>query len=226
MTQKELVIIYDSTDIADGLLKFLDNNPKYKIIQLLQIEKTYPENPIKLNKNTIQTTIFCLKDMPFDDFYKFLTFNEFLEYPEKFILISGYVYVNMMNFLVVKGFRSFLGIDFDKKLLEHAIDCSHKDCIYMDSYHGKKIIDALKEINKFQVVPETAIVAFAVKHNLNHRESNILALLQQEKSYDEISSILFVSIDTVRYYVKKIYKKFNVHNRNDLLSLIMMNDKL
>jgi DNA-binding NarL/FixJ family response regulator len=221
--KQQIAIIYDSEELADRLVKLLDNEPAYKIIQLLQIEKHYSENPIKLNKNTNETIIFCLNDMSFNDFYKLLTVNDFVEYPGKFILISGYVYINMMNFLIVKGFRSFLGVDFDKEHLAHAIDCPHEDCIYIDSYHGKKVIAALKEINKFQVVPETAIVDFAVKHNLNHRESNIIALLQQGKTYDEISSILFVSIDTIRYYVKKIYKNFNVSSREELISLIIDN---
>ena len=41
-------------------------------------------------------------------------------------------------------------------------------------------------------------------------EKDILRLLEQGKTYDEIAEIFFISVNTVRYHIKKIYPKLDV----------------
>ena len=46
--------------------------------------------------------------------------------------------------------------------------------------------------------------------NFTEMEKDILRLLEQGKTYDEISEIFFISVNTVRYHIKKIYPKLGV----------------
>lgn len=52
---------------------------------------------------------------------------------------------------------------------------------------------------------------------LNQRELQVIKGLTQGKQYKEIATDLFISINTVRHYVKLIYKKFDVNNKMQLL---------
>jgi DNA-binding NarL/FixJ family response regulator len=52
---------------------------------------------------------------------------------------------------------------------------------------------------------------------LNNRELQVVRGLSKGKQYKEIATDLYISINTVRHYVKSIYKKFNVNNKVQLL---------
>ena len=53
---------------------------------------------------------------------------------------------------------------------------------------------------------------------LNEREQSILALMAQGKSYAGIGDELFLSIDGVRYHVRNIYEKLQVHSRSEAVA--------
>ena len=46
--------------------------------------------------------------------------------------------------------------------------------------------------------------------NFTEMEKDILRLLEQGKTYDEIADVFFISVNTVRYHIKKIYPKLDV----------------
>lgn len=53
---------------------------------------------------------------------------------------------------------------------------------------------------------------------LTEREKSILALMAQGKSYAGIGDDLFLSIDGVRYHVRNIYEKLQVHSRSEAVA--------
>lgn len=56
--------------------------------------------------------------------------------------------------------------------------------------------------------------------NLSERESQVATLLLQGKTYKTIAGELFISENTVKYYVKNIYSKFNIQSRTQLIELV------
>lgn len=60
-------------------------------------------------------------------------------------------------------------------------------------------------------------------HNLTDREFDILQLLVKGYSYKMIASDLFISIDTVRFHIKKIYEKLQVHSATEAVSKAIRN---
>lgn len=52
----------------------------------------------------------------------------------------------------------------------------------------------------------------ASKHNLTDRELEIISVLAEGLSYKMAAEKLFISIDTVRSHIKKIYDKLHVHS--------------
>ena len=56
-----------------------------------------------------------------------------------------------------------------------------------------------------------------VNTNFTEMEKDILRLLEQGKTYDEIAEIFFISVNTVRYHIKKIYPKLDVSSASQAI---------
>jgi len=55
--------------------------------------------------------------------------------------------------------------------------------------------------------------------SLTGRESDVLALMARGRSNDEIARALFLSLETVRTYVKSVYAKIGARDRADAVAL-------
>ena len=68
-----------------------------------------------------------------------------------------------------------------------------------------------------QMVPQAG-TAEQEKSNLSSKEITILQFLVNGYSYKMIASELKISIDTVRFHIKKIYDKLHVHSATEAVS--------
>lgn len=55
-------------------------------------------------------------------------------------------------------------------------------------------------------------------YNLSDREKHVLQLLVDGYSYKMIASEMFISIDTVRSHIKKIYEKLHVNSKSEAVA--------
>lgn len=65
-----------------------------------------------------------------------------------------------------------------------------------------------------------ACEAVAAKAGLSQREGEVLALLYKGYTFERIGSELFISINTVRSHIRNIYRKLDVHTREEVLDII------
>lgn len=63
----------------------------------------------------------------------------------------------------------------------------------------------------------------ADKVSLSKREKEVLQHMAQGKSYAEISKAMFLSIDGVRYHIRSIYEKLQVHSRAEAVAKVLQN---
>lgn len=54
--------------------------------------------------------------------------------------------------------------------------------------------------------------------SISKRELEVLNNLSQGNSYKSIAESLFISLDTVRYYIRSIYKKLHVHSQSEAVA--------
>ena len=54
--------------------------------------------------------------------------------------------------------------------------------------------------------------------NLSDREKEILSSLSKGNSYKMIADSVCISIDTVRYHIRNIYKKMHVHSQSEAVA--------
>ena len=57
--------------------------------------------------------------------------------------------------------------------------------------------------------------------NLSDREKEILVNLSKGNSYKIIAETVCISLDTVRYYIRNIYKKLHVHSQSEAVAKAM-----
>ena len=65
-----------------------------------------------------------------------------------------------------------------------------------------------------------ACAAVAARGNLTSRETEILSLLAQGHTQKKVAEALFISISTVQWYARGIYRKQGVHSRQELIDMV------
>jgi DNA-binding NarL/FixJ family response regulator len=79
---------------------------------------------------------------------------------------------------------------------------------------------ARKVIASFQ---KPAARTSAQEDALTDREREVLEQMAQGKSYTAIANDLFLSVDGIRYHIRHIYEKLQVHSRGEAVSLGLKN---
>jgi DNA-binding NarL/FixJ family response regulator len=81
----------------------------------------------------------------------------------------------------------------------------------MSSSIAKKVLQFFTHKNVILVMPETN------DHQLSEREKEILLLMVEGYNYKTIAEKAFISYETVRTHVKRIYKKLHVASRSEAI---------
>ena len=95
-----------------------------------------------------------------------------------------------------------------------------------------RLLEAIKEVNEGgspmssriarQVINafKNEIISSQEDHgyNLSSREKEVLNLLALGNYYKEIAEELFISVDTVRYHIRNIYRKLHVHSSSEAVA--------
>lgn len=96
-----------------------------------------------------------------------------------------------------------------------------------------KLMEAIKDV-KSGGAPMSSTIARMVVNSFNHqhneepdltrREKEVLEELCRGKSYKMIADSIFVSEDTVRFHIKKIYKKLQVNSKSEAVIKALKNN--
>ena len=76
---------------------------------------------------------------------------------------------------------------------------------------ARKVLQFFSHKNVILVMPELA------DHQLSEREKEILMMMVEGNNYKTIAEKAFISYETVRTHVKKIYKKLHVASRSEAI---------
>ncbi|MES2796358.1 MAG: response regulator transcription factor [Bacteroidota bacterium] len=98
------------------------------------------------------------------------------------------------------------------KLLEAILDATNGGAP-MTSTIARKVLQMLP--------PQKRVIE--PSHNLTDREREILNLLVKGNSYKMIADQCFISMDTVRSHIKKIYEKLHVHSQTEAVAKAIHN---
>ncbi len=74
-------------------------------------------------------------------------------------------------------------------------------------------------------VKDKSLVFFFQKHSFSKREQEVVGLLYSGKNNKEISDILYVSLQTIKFHISNVYKKAGIKNRGQLFNSILSSEQ-
>ena len=126
--------------------------------------------------------------------------------------------------------RSLLFLQYDHHtLLEEAVK-THSDGIVLEAEMGSgHVLSALRTVSKggFYLEPKIAQALHGTKRSrnpgLSPRELEVMQQVAHGLNDREIGTALHIASDTVKYHLKQVYTKLNVHSRTRAaISLVLM----
>lgn len=131
--------------------------------------------------------------------------------------IAYYLNEKKLNLPVI-----FITSYFDKKTLEAAK--IYEPAGYITKpFNQEQLICAIeivlsnKKINSYH--EDILSKPTKLKHKLTDREYEIISLIFQGKTNEEIAATLYLSVNTIKFHIKNMYEKLNVKSRTQLLLL-------
>lgn len=195
-----ILVIEDNQTVNETLSEYINNVPK------LSLAGSYfnCEDAIRNLKNDLPRIILMDIDLPGMDGIEGTKKIKKLSPKTDVIIIT--VFENSENVFAAlcAGATGYLTKNIDNLELESSIE----ECLLGGAPMSMKIAKmVINSFNKNQKSP------------LNERETEILTLLAQGKSYQSIAELIFVSKDNVKYHIKKIYSILQVDSKEEAIEV-------
>ncbi|NCT77106.1 MAG: response regulator transcription factor [Chitinophagaceae bacterium] len=200
----KLIIIDDHPLVADGIATMLKEE---SYLQIVASAKTGRQGLAILSEYPDCEVILLDINLPDTDGLQLCEQIRQL-YPNlKIIGLTSVNEAGIISQMIRRGANGYLLKDMEKEELLHAINRVLDGHVYLSKGANDKILQQLREldINPHQIPM------------LTRREKEILSLLDQGLSSQEIASRLSLSIHTIDTHRKNMLQKLNVHNTPALL---------
>ena len=201
-------MIEDIKDIRENVSKFIGFHQEFEIVEtfdsvesFLHHMKVYPDFKLDIllldiglpGMSGLESIPIILEHIPHLDVIMLTTYEE-----EDIILQA-----------ICAGACSYISKKSSLAQIVEAIRIVAKGGSYMSPSIAREIVQYL-------------MGGKAKKGNsLTERQNQIIKSLSEGKSYKQISEELFISIETVRSHVKKLYKHLHVKNKAEAISLYL-----
>jgi two-component system, NarL family, nitrate/nitrite response regulator NarL len=203
----KIFVIDDHPLVIDGIKTMLKD---VGYIQIVSAAKTADEALRFLNESNEVDIILLDINLPDIDG---LRLCELIREKNSTVKIIGLTYINeagIITQLIKKGANGYLLKSMERQELIDAINQVLDNSIYLSKQANEKIVQQLQNIG----LPADGIPA------LTRREKEILALLAEGFTSNDIANKLFLSAYTVDTHRKNMLQKFNVHNTQALLKIV------
>lgn len=194
-----LIIIDDHKMFLDGVLSILNSENEYNVV----LSSTEGKNVIKyldINSNDTIDLIITDISMPEIDGISLSKIVKEKNKKIKILVVSMHTNADMIDSLIKLDVEGYIHKNAKKEELLHAI----KVILDGEKYFSKEIKDIYFE-NKLSKKKEEEI-------KLTQREIDVITLIAQEYTTQEIADKLFLSKHTIESYRKNIIGKLGVRN--------------
>lgn len=145
-----------------------------------------------------------------------------LDLRTKCIIITGHNNPDYVRRAFQKGASGFCLKGSDPDSMVEAIRSVHRGGVYMSPEAAVHLLPILRKGDESpgSLTDEDGAIPGLEHLDLKKREIQIAVRLIEGRSYQDIADEIFLSINTVRHYVKSIYRKFGVVNKVQLGRII------
>jgi NarL family two-component system response regulator LiaR len=209
-SKKINVLIYCTSDlILSGILKAIDTD---KELEVMNIEKSTIESFLESIKSLRPNVVLFANSEPLPNIREICkAIRDISEEETKSqLMLLGNIpsheeVVSLMNV----GVRGYFDLNDPSNQLPEAIRIIHNEEIWLPRDKMSSIMDRIISVVGRDLKEKTL-------DQLTPTEFQVLRLIGQGKSNDEIASAMFISKNTVRSHIKSIYAKLDTHSRLQL----------
>jgi DNA-binding NarL/FixJ family response regulator len=206
-----ILIVEDHRSFKEGVELFLSQFPEYELLSA-------GDGKQALNVlNGAKKIDIIITDLNLPEMNGFeMIENVRTKFPEiKIIVLTMYYNKNIVKKLKTLNVNGFLTKNISLSEIKDAITKANEDKCYIT----REIISLFQdhEFSSFQDKN------FAKTFCLSPRELDILDLMVENKTNQEIANAAFISPETVKSHRKNIYRKLGVNNILDLYKLLVAN---
>lgn len=203
MEKIKIIIADDHTMFLQGIVSLLESEENITILGKAENGKTI----FKLMENTLPNIILLDISMPEMDGIEVTKLLK-QKYPFiKILIVSTHSNIQMIAKLIRMGVDGYLLKNAEKRELLHAINTIQNG----ETYFCKEVEEKNDE-NNSKIKSETQQIT-----ELSSREKEILILIAQEFTGNEIAEKTFISLNTVNTHRRNLISKLNVKNTAGLV---------
>lgn len=202
----EVVVVEDNDSIREGLKILIDGTEGYSCVESFSDCESMLKKIVKLNPDVMLMDI-GLPGMSGIEGIKMVKAH----LPEVTILVLTVYEENDLIFdALVAGASGYLVKKTPPSKLLEAIKEAHEGGSPMSSHIARKVIDYFQK--QKPVSPQKS------SYTLTPREKEILTGLVEGHNFKFIADSLYISIETVRFHFRNIYKKLHVHSQSEAVA--------
>jgi NarL family two-component system response regulator LiaR len=208
--KKSAVLIYcPSNIILSGILKDLETSSE---IDIRHIEKNTIDSFMESIKKVKPDVILFVNSEPLPnirEICKAIREISRIQTKSQLLLLGNIPSHEEVVSLMNSGARGYFDLNDASSQLSEAIHTVHKGEIWLPRDKMSSIMDRIISVVGRDLKEKTL-------DQLTPTEFQVLRLIGQGKSNDEIAEALFISKNTVRSHIKSIYAKLDTHSRLQL----------
>ncbi|PJJ08616.1 LuxR family two component transcriptional regulator [Flavobacterium sp. 1] len=203
MEKIKIIIADDHTMFLQGIVSLLENEENITILGKAENGKAV----FKIIENSIPDIILLDISMPEMDGIEVTKIIK-QKFPSiKILIVSTHSNIQMIAKLIRMGVDGYLLKNAEKQELLHAIETIQNGATYFCKEVTEKNDD-----NNSKIKSETLQIT-----ELSNREKEILILIAQEFTGNEIAEKTFISLNTVNTHRRNLISKLNVKNTAGLV---------
>jgi len=202
----KVVVVEDNDSIREGLKILIDGTEGYSCVDSFSDCESMLKKIVKLNPDVLLMDIGLPGMSGVEGIKRVKVFL-----PELTILVLTVYEENDLVFdALCAGASGYLVKKTPPSKLLEAIKEAYEGGSPMSSHIARKVIDFFQ--TKKPVSPQKSI------YILTPREKEILTGLVEGHNFKFIADSLFISIETVRFHFRNIYKKLHVHSQSEAVA--------
>ncbi|MGD8539678.1 MAG: response regulator transcription factor [Candidatus Aminicenantes bacterium] len=209
-SKKITVLIYCTSDlILSGILKAIDAD---KELEVMNIEKSTIESFLESIKSLRPNVVLFANSEPLPNIREICKAIRDIseeEMKSQLMLLGNIPSHEEVVSLMNVGVRGYFDLNDPSNQLPEAIRIIHNEEIWLPRDKMSSIMDRIISVVGRDLKEKTL-------DQLTPTEFQVLRLIGQGKSNDEIASAMFISKNTVRSHIKSIYAKLDTHSRLQL----------